>query len=252
MLLADSFTMCQTAFTVNEDRIYLPHFSEGMAGRIVTKGHGNFIDLKIERDFRNCGPSSMRALSLCKLAVAKNHGAPKGWVASEWNLSFRNEDSDFDAAFTLDSGIAREYESSFLEIRFTGDALHLEIAESTRVQKDSKRVSLQPLRGEYIDLNKMKAPALLLGGFVARQRRSYESGGYASGVRVQKITTRRFHKRVPPRLALYHTGNQPQAETTGFFRFVGRPSTTTHPAQGFGSMPMRSLTADRIRCLQPR
>jgi hypothetical protein len=30
---------------------------------------------------------------------------------------------------------------------------------------------------------------------------------------------------------------------------VGYPSTTAHPAQGFGSMPMRSLTADRIRCL---
>ncbi len=29
----------------------------------------------------------------------------------------------------------------------------------------------------------------------------------------------------------------------------GHFSTT---AQGFGSMPMRSLTADRIRCLQPR
>ena len=27
---------------------------------------------------------------------------------------------------------------------------------------------------------------------------------------------------------------------------------TAHPAQGFGSMPMRSLTADRIRCLHPR
>jgi Tannase and feruloyl esterase len=35
-------------------------------------------------------------------------------------------------------------------------------------------------------------------------------------------------------------------------RMVGYPYTTTHPAQGFGSMPMRSLTADRIRCLQPR
>lgn len=99
-----------------------------------------------------------------------------------------------DAAFTLDSGIPREYESSFLEIGFTGDALHLGIAESTRVRKDGKRVALQPLRGEHIDLNKMKAPALLLGGFVARQRRtrrSWESGGYASGV--QKITARRFH-----------------------------------------------------------
>ena len=30
---------------------------------------------------------------------------------------------------------------------------------------------------------------------------------------------------------------------------VGKPSTTAHPTQGFGSMPMRSLTADRIRCL---
>jgi len=35
-------------------------------------------------------------------------------------------------------------------------------------------------------------------------------------------------------------------------RFVGNPSTTAHPAQGFGSMPMRSLTADRIRCFAPK
>jgi hypothetical protein len=28
-------------------------------------------------------------------------------------------------------------------------------------------------------------------------------------------------------------------------RIVGYPSTTTHPAQGFGSMLMRSLTADQ-------
>jgi hypothetical protein len=33
---------------------------------------------------------------------------------------------------------------------------------------------------------------------------------------------------------------------------VGKPSAAAHSAQEFGSMPMRSLTADRIRCLQPR
>ena len=33
------------------------------------------------------------------------------------------------------------------------------------------------------------------------------------------------------------------------FALVANHSTA---AQGFGSMPMRSLTADRIRCLQPR
>src|ERR1700730_2601587 len=32
-------------------------------------------------------------------------------------------------------------------------------------------------------------------------------------------------------------------------RMVGNPSTAAHPAQAFGSMPMRSLTADRIRPL---
>ena len=38
----------------------------------------------------------------------------------------------------------------------------------------------------------------------------------------------------------------------GSERIVGNPFPFAHPAQGFGSMPMRSLTADRIRCLQPR
>jgi hypothetical protein len=36
------------------------------------------------------------------------------------------------------------------------------------------------------------------------------------------------------------------------FCTVGNPPTTAHPTQGFGSMPMRSLTADRIGCWQPR
>ncbi len=35
-------------------------------------------------------------------------------------------------------------------------------------------------------------------------------------------------------------------------RIVRNLFTTAHLAQGYGSMPMRSLTADRIRCLQPR
>jgi hypothetical protein len=43
-----------------------------------------------------------------------------------------------------------------------------------------------------------------------------------------------------------------EGDRSGLGRVVGNPSTTAHPAQGFGSMPMRSLTADRIRCLQPR
>jgi hypothetical protein len=34
--------------------------------------------------------------------------------------------------------------------------------------------------------------------------------------------------------------------------YVAYSSTTIAPAQGFGSMPMQSLNADRIRCLQPR
>ena len=34
-----------------EDRIYLPHFSKGMAGRVVTKGHGNFTDLNDPNGF---------------------------------------------------------------------------------------------------------------------------------------------------------------------------------------------------------
>ena len=33
---------------------------------------------------------------------------------------------------------------------------------------------------------------------------------------------------------------------------VGKPSASAHPPHGFGSMPMRSLTAARIRCLQPK
>jgi len=140
----------------------------------------------------------MRALSLSKLAVAKNHGGPKGWMPSEWKLFFRNEDSDIDAAFTLDSGITREYESSFLEIGFTGDALHLGIAESTRVQKDSKRVSLQSLRGEYIDLNKMKASALLLGGFVGREDGLAKAAAMPAALECRKSRRLGFINEFPP------------------------------------------------------
>jgi hypothetical protein len=44
-----------------------------------------------------------------------------------------------------------------------------------------------------------------------------------------------------------------QAAIAGRFRKDSRQPFHNHAAdQGFGSMPMRSLTADRIRWLQPR
>src|SRR6266446_1698212 len=42
----------------------------------------------------------------------------------------------------------------------------------------------------------------------------------------------------------------PKGDVSGWM--VGNPSTTAHPSQGFGSMPMRSLTADRNPLFAPK
>jgi len=78
---------------------------------------------------------------MSKPAVAKNHGGPKGWMPSEWKLFFRNEDSYIDAAFTLDLGIAREYESSFLKVCLASQALHFGVAQTACVREHGKRVA---------------------------------------------------------------------------------------------------------------
>jgi hypothetical protein len=63
-----------------------------------------------------------------------------------------------------------------------------------------------------------------------------------------------YFEPVPACRKFHHIGNdtRKRPQTGVHSRMVGNPSTTAHPAQGFGSMPMRSLTADRIRCLHPR
>src|SRR5712692_10285439 len=179
-----------------EDWIDLTHFPKHISGNILAKGHWYSADLQVERNVLNRVITPLGFFALRHQAVAQNHGGAKRGMACERNFLLGNKNAHFHAVLFFDRWIARENKGGFLKIGFAREVLHLRVAQTARISKDSKSVALEAVSGENINLDDVKAAAALLRNRLAGMGGSFcEGRGQARSADLQEGATRGSHGR---------------------------------------------------------
>jgi len=114
------------------------HLAENVTIGIVPECDGDASNLEV-KDYSAaaCG-LVIRALD----AIANHQGRTESRVPGKRQLLIRGENANLRTPCILHGQVPWKDESGFLEIGFARDSLHLEVAETTRIREDGKRIAL--------------------------------------------------------------------------------------------------------------